>query len=77
MTRNDGPLVHGAMVRGHISAAMLWLCISLFAGLFYSLQLVQHWPLPKIEILSPGRPARNRKRRRPAPLELTLPERRP
>ncbi|NIL99394.1 MAG: cytochrome oxidase [Acidobacteria bacterium] len=55
MTRNDSPLVHGAMVRWHLSTAMLWLCISLFAGLLYSLQLLQHWPLPKIEVLSPGR----------------------
>jgi cytochrome c oxidase cbb3-type subunit 1 len=55
MTRNDAPLVHGAMVRGHISMAMLWLCISLLAGFFYSLQLLQHWPLPRIAELSPGR----------------------
>lgn len=55
MTRNDAPLVHGAMVRSHISAAMLWLSIALIAGLFYSLQLLQQWPLPKIAVFSPGR----------------------
>ena len=29
--------------------------MALLAGLFYSLQLLQHWPLPKIAVLSPGR----------------------
>jgi len=36
-------------------AAVFWLGIALFAGLFYSMQLLQHWPLPKIAVLSPGR----------------------
>ena len=34
---------------------MLWLGIALLAGLLYSLQLLQSWPLPKIPTLSPGR----------------------
>lgn len=55
MKSNETPLVSGVMVKSHLSFAMLWLCISLLAGLFYSLQLLQHWPLPRIELLSPGR----------------------
>ncbi|NIM71275.1 MAG: cytochrome oxidase, partial [Xanthomonadales bacterium] len=34
---------------------MTWLGIAMVAGLLYSLQLLQHWPLPKIAVLSPGR----------------------
>lgn len=49
------PLVHAAVVRWHIVAAVTWLGLSLLAGLFYSMQLLQHWPLPEIAVLSPGR----------------------
>ncbi len=35
--------------RRHLAA------IALIAGLLYSLQLLQYWPLPKIAVLSPGR----------------------
>lgn len=49
------PLVAKSLVKWHIIAAVTWLGIALLAGLFYSLQLLQHWPLPKIEVLSPGR----------------------
>jgi cytochrome c oxidase cbb3-type subunit I len=48
-------LVNSAVVRWHIVAGMLWLAISLVAGLLYALQLVQHWPLPRIPLFSPGR----------------------
>jgi cytochrome c oxidase cbb3-type subunit 1 len=64
--RNDSPAVIGAsaptyprvntdLSKWHLSAAILWLGVALFAGLFYSMQLLQHWPLPKIATLSPGR----------------------
>ncbi len=49
------PLVNQALVKWHLIAAMGWLSIALLGGLFYSLQLLQHWPLPRIEVLSPGR----------------------
>ena len=48
-------LVAAPMVKWHIVMGMLWMGIALFAGLFYSMQLLQHWPLPKIAVLSPGR----------------------
>jgi cytochrome c oxidase cbb3-type subunit 1 len=47
--------VHQPIVRWHIVAGVTWLGIALVAGLLYSLQLLQHWPLPKIAVLSPGR----------------------
>ena len=47
--------IERGLVKGHLIAAVTWLAIAMFAGLFYSLQLLQHWPLPKIEVLSPGR----------------------
>ncbi len=48
-------LVHTGLVKWHVIAAVFWFTLALFAGLFYSLQLIQHWPLPKIAVLSPGR----------------------
>ncbi len=49
------PLVNKGLVKWHLIAAMSALGIAMLAGLFYSLQLLQHWPLPKIAVLSPGR----------------------
>ncbi|RMH22093.1 MAG: cytochrome oxidase [Acidobacteria bacterium] len=49
------PLVDKGLVKWHLIVAMTWFGIALLAGLFYSLQLLQHWPLPKIAVLSPGR----------------------
>jgi cytochrome c oxidase cbb3-type subunit 1 len=51
----EQPLVPAPLVQWHIVAGMTWLGVALVAGLLYSLQLLQHWPLPKIEIFSPGR----------------------
>ena len=48
-------LVENGLVRWHIVAALTWLAIALLAGFFYSMQLLQSWPLPKIAVLSPGR----------------------
>ncbi len=50
-----GNLVERAIVKWHLISGVTWLSIALLAGLFYSLQLLQHWPLPKIAVLSPGR----------------------
>jgi cytochrome c oxidase cbb3-type subunit 1 len=52
---NGRPLVNKALVRWHIVLAVTWLAVALFAGLFYALQLLQAYPLPKIPIFSPGR----------------------
>ncbi len=49
------PISENQVVKGHLAAGVAWLSISLLAGLFYSMQLLQSWPLPKIEVLSPGR----------------------
>jgi cytochrome c oxidase cbb3-type subunit 1 len=49
------PLVVKSLVKWHLIAGMGWLGIALLAGLLYSLQLLQMWPLPKIAVLSPGR----------------------
>lgn len=49
------PLVSKGLVKWHVIAGLTWFGIALFGGLFYSLQLLQHWPLPKIPELSPGR----------------------
>lgn len=52
---DTSPLVERKLVKFHIVSAVVWFSIALLAGLFYSMQLLQHWPLPKIEVLSPGR----------------------
>jgi cytochrome c oxidase cbb3-type subunit 1 len=49
------PLVSTAMVKWHIVAGLFWLGVALLGGLFYSMQLFQHWTLPRTEWFSPGR----------------------
>ena len=51
----DRPLVNKTLVRWHLILAVTWLGLALFAGLFYALQLLQAYPLPKIPVFSPGR----------------------
>src|SRR5205085_10197634 len=48
-------LVERGLVKWHLVAGLLWLGIALLAGLFYSLQLLQAYPLPRIALLSPVR----------------------
>lgn len=48
-------LVDKGLVKWHLIAAVTSLAIALVAGLLYSLQLLQYWPLPKVAFLSPGR----------------------
>ncbi len=43
------------LVRDHFYASLVYLVIVLLAGLSYSLQFLQKYPFPGIEILSPGR----------------------
>jgi len=52
---SEGPLVDQGLVKGHMGMAVLWFGLALFAGLFYAMQLLQLYPLPKIAVLSPGR----------------------
>lgn len=49
------PLVNKGLVKGHVITGVVWFAVALLAGFLYSLQLLQHWPLPKISVLSPGR----------------------
>lgn len=48
-------LVDRTLVKAHIIAGMVFLFIGLAAGLLYSMQFLQAYPIPGIEILSPGR----------------------
>jgi cytochrome c oxidase cbb3-type subunit 1 len=48
-------MVNAGLVKGHITTAVFWLGLAMVAGLLYSMQLLQHWPLPEIAVLSPGR----------------------
>jgi cytochrome c oxidase cbb3-type subunit 1 len=49
------PLVDRPLVRAHIVASFVFFFVSLFAGMFYSLQLGRMYPFPGVELLSPGR----------------------
>jgi len=48
-------LVDRPMVKAHIIAGFVFFLISIFAGMFYALQLSRMYPFPGIELLSPGR----------------------
>lgn len=52
--KND-PLVDRALVKAHFIAAMVMLMIGILMGLTFSLQFLQKYPFPGIELLSPGR----------------------
>lgn len=59
--RDDAParptheLVDQQMVLFHLIAALVFLGVSILAGFLYSLQFLQRYPLPGIELFSPGR----------------------
>ncbi len=55
MQSNDRPLVNQDLVKSHVVMGVVWFSLALFAGLFYAMQLLQQFPLPKIAVLSPGR----------------------
>src|SRR6187549_329366 len=55
MPANVTPLVDRRLVKGHLVAAFVFFFVSLFAGMFYSLQLSRLYPFPGVELLSPGR----------------------
>jgi cytochrome c oxidase cbb3-type subunit 1 len=55
MQSNEGPLVNQDLVKWHMVMGVLWFGLALFAGLFYAMQLLQQFPLPKIAVFSPGR----------------------
>ncbi|HVY60809.1 MAG TPA: cbb3-type cytochrome c oxidase subunit I, partial [Planctomycetota bacterium] len=48
-------LVDRKLVRWHLMAGVFWLVVALFAGFFYSLQFLGHYPFKGIEVLNPGR----------------------
>jgi cytochrome c oxidase cbb3-type subunit 1 len=50
-----GPLVERPIVKAHIIAGFSFFFLSLFAGLFYALQLSRLYPFPGVQLLSPGR----------------------
>lgn len=49
------PLVERPIVKAHIIAGFSFFFLSLFAGLFYALQLSRLYPFPGVELMSPGR----------------------
>jgi cytochrome c oxidase cbb3-type subunit 1 len=48
-------LVDVPLVKWHLLAGFAYLLIAMLAGLLYSLQFMQHYPLAGIELFSPGR----------------------
>ena len=53
--RPGPPLVAHDLVKWHVIFGLFWLGLALLGGMVYSLQLLQHFPLPKLAVLSPGR----------------------
>lgn len=51
----EDPLVDRPLVKAHFIAAITLLAIGLLMGLLFSMQFLQKYPLPGIEIFSPGR----------------------
>lgn len=49
------PLVDKPMVKAHLTTAMSYFLLSIFAGAMYGLQLDKIYPFPGVELLSPGR----------------------
>ncbi len=54
-TKDLGSLVNYGQVKWHLIFAMIWIGLAMFAGLFYSLQLIDHNVLPDVEVMSRGR----------------------
>src|SRR5438552_3749652 len=52
---DDEPLVNRPLVKAHIIAGFTFFFVSIFAGMFYALQLSRIYPFPGVELLSPGR----------------------
>ncbi len=51
----EQPLIFRKLVKAHLIAGAIFLTISMFGGLFYSLALLQSYPFEGLEIFSPGR----------------------
>ena len=49
------PLVNRPLVQAHLVAGFGWFLVGISAGLLFSTQFVQHYLLPGMEVLSPGR----------------------
>jgi cytochrome c oxidase cbb3-type subunit 1 len=52
---SETPLVSLWLVKAHLSAAIIAGIVSVIAGFFYSLQFLNAYPFPDVELLSPGR----------------------
>jgi len=50
-----GTLVNTRLVALHLAAGMFYLTFAMFGGLAYATQLINHYILPNVEVLSPGR----------------------
>lgn len=48
-------LIDRPMIKAHVAAGFAFFLVSLFAGMFYALQLSRLYPFPGVELLSPGR----------------------
>lgn len=54
-TATPPALVDRPMVKAHLAAGFVFFLVSVFAGMFYALQLSRLYPFPGVELLSPGR----------------------
>jgi len=54
MNEKQNP-VNYKIVTAHIIAGLIFLTVAITAGLLYSLQFLNKYPLPGIEFFSPGR----------------------
>jgi cytochrome c oxidase cbb3-type subunit 1 len=48
-------LVDRPIIKAHVAAGFAFFLLSIFAGMFYALQLSRLYPFPGVELLSPGR----------------------
>ncbi len=48
-------LINIGLVRAHITAGFVFALVAMLMGVLYSLQLINYYPFPYIEFLSPGR----------------------
>jgi cytochrome c oxidase cbb3-type subunit 1 len=48
-------LVDKPIIKAHVAAGFAFFLVSVFAGMFYALQLSRLYPFPGVELLSPGR----------------------
>ena len=52
---SSAPLVDTRLVQAHLVAGLVWFFVGLTSGLLFSLQFLQAYLFPGVELLSPGR----------------------